>query len=226
MLRMIRRRSFLTSLGAAIALNPPRLPAQSTAATSKPWQPVHHAEDDWLDQIPGKHRLVFDTTTLEGLGASLLYSNNFLDTNKNAYGLEYSDVALVIVVRHNSTSFAFNNAIWSKYGSVLAQSMNFTDPKTKQAPESNLYNAAGYGAALANNGITLDSVLKRGGHLAVCRLATRRLAGAIATATGSQTDKINEELIANTLSNAHMVPAGIVAVSRAQERGYTFAHGV
>ena len=97
--------------------------------------------------------MVFDTTTLEGLGASLLYSNNFLDTNKNAYGLEYSDVALVIVVRHNSTSFAFNDAMWSKYGRVMAQSMNFVDPKTKQPPESNLYNAAGYGAALANGGI-------------------------------------------------------------------------
>ena len=73
---------------------------------------------------------------------------------------------------------------------------------------------------------TLDSVIKRGGHLAVCRLATRRLAGSIATANDSQADKVNEELIANTLANAHMVPAGIVAVSRAQERGYTFAHGV
>ena len=225
MLRMIRR-SFLTALGTAIAVNPPRLPAQSIGAGSTPWQPARHAEDDWLDKIPGKHRLVFDTTTLEGLGASLLYSNNFLDTNKNAYGLEYSDVALVVVVRHNSTAFAFNDAMWSKYGRVMAQSMNFVDPKTKEAPASNLFNAAGYGAALANNGITLDSVIKRGGHIAVCRLATRRLAGAIATSNGSQADKVNDELIANILTNAHMVPAGIVAVSRAQERGYTFAHGV
>jgi hypothetical protein len=225
MLRMIRR-SFLTALGTAIALNPPRLPAQSIGSGSTPWQPARHAEDDWLDKIPGKHRLVFDTTTLEGLGASLLYSNNFLDTNKNAYGLEYSDVALVVVVRHNSTAFAFNDAMWSKYGRVMAQSMNFVDPKTKETPTSNLFNAAGYGAALANNGITLDSVIKRGGHIAVCRLATRRLAGAIATSNGSQADKVNDELIANILTNAHMVPAGIVAVSRAQERGYTFAHGV
>jgi hypothetical protein len=37
---------------------------------------------------------------------------------------------------------------------------------------------------------------------------------------------INEELIANIVTNAHMVPAGIVAVSRAQERGYTFAYAV
>jgi intracellular sulfur oxidation DsrE/DsrF family protein len=39
-------------------------------------------------------------------------------------------------------------------------------------------------------------------------------------------EKINEELIANVVNNSHMVPAGIVAVNRAQERGYSFAHAV
>ena len=219
---MILRRSFLSSLGAAIALQPPTLPAQIPGA--QPWQPARHAEDDWLDKIPGKHRLVFDTTAPDGLGAALLYSNNFLDTNKNAYGLDYADVALVLVMRHNSTSFAFNDSMWSKYGSVFSRRANFTDPKTKEPPSANLYfsNAAG----LSSNGMTIESIVKRGGHLAVCRLATRNLAGLIATATGSQADKINEELIANVVPNAHMVPAGIVALSRAQERGYTFAHGV
>jgi len=79
---------------------------------------------------------------------------------------------------------------------------------------------------LTSLGITLDSVTKRGAQLAVCRVATRNFAGAIASATGSPAEKINEELIANIVTNAHMVPAGIIAVSRAQERGYTFAYAV
>ena len=224
MLAMIFRRSFLSSLGIGFAVARPTLPAQSTASPA--WQPSRHSEDDWLEQIPGKHRMVFDTTTLEGIGHALLYSSNFLDTNKNAYRLEYSDVALVIVLRHNSTPFAFNDAMWSKYGRVFGQRLSFTDPRTKEAPDRNLFNASGYGATLANNGTTMDSVLKRGAHLAVCRLATRNLAGAIASAMGGQADQVNEELIANTLTNAHMVPAGIVALSRAQERGYTFAYGL
>jgi len=221
---MILRRSFLSSLGASLGLQPPRLPAQSPAPAT--WQPARHAEDDWLDRIPGKHRLVFDTTTAEGFGGALLYSNNFLDTNKNAYRLEYSDIALVIVVRHNSTPFAYNDAIWSKYGRVFAQRLNFNDPKTKQPPNVNLYNAPGSVSMLTSLGITLDSVTKRGAQLAVCRVATRNFAGAIAAATGSPAEKINEELIANIVTNAQMVPAGIVAVSRAQERGYTFAYAV
>ena len=218
---MILRRSFLSALGAAFAGKHPRLPVQTPAST--PFQPARHVEDDWLDKVPGKHRLVFDTTTPDGFGTALLFGSNFLDTNRNAYSLEYSDIALVVVVRHNSTPFAFNDAIWNKYGKVLSQRLNFTDPKTKEPPVTNLYlaNAAG----LASLGITLDSLLRRGCHLAVCRLATRNFAGAIANAVGSQTEKINEELISNLVTNAHMVPAGIVAVSRAQERGYTFAHG-
>ena len=219
---MILRRSFLSSLGAAIALKPPSAPAQSGARG--PWQPARHAEDDWLDEIPGKHRIVFDTTTPEGFGAAMFYGSNFLDTNKNAYGLEYSDVALVIIARHNSTSFAYNDAMWAKYGSIFTQRTKLNDPKTKEPPKTNLYNTAGGG--LSNNGVTLDALVKRGAHLAVCRLATRNLAGLVASSTGSTADKVNEELIANIITNAHMVPAGIVAMSRAQERGYTFAHGV
>jgi len=135
-------------------------------------------------------------------------------------------MAVVLIARHNSTAFGFNDAIWAKYGKIFAQRLNFNDPKTKQPPDSNLFNAAGYGGALPSLGITLDSLIKRGVHFAVCRMATRALAGAIASATGGQTAAVNDELIANTIANAHMVPAGIVTVSRAQERGYTFALSV
>src|SRR5262245_10524780 len=192
---MILRRSFLSSLGAAFALKPPTIPQQSVARSGS--QPARHNEDDWFDELGAKHRMVFDTTTPDGFGAALLFGNNFLDVNKNAYGLEYSDIGLVIVVRHNSTPFAFNDSIWSKYGRVFAQRLNFNDPKSKQPPETNLFNASSYGTTLTNYGITLDSMLKRGAHLAVCRVATRNFANGIASATGSQADKVNEELIAS-----------------------------
>jgi intracellular sulfur oxidation DsrE/DsrF family protein len=100
---------------------------------------------------------------------------------------------------------------------------NFTDPKSKQAPKANLYNSADYGNQLPNRGTTLDSLLKQGVQLAVCSVATRGFAGAIAEAVGGNTDTIYSELISNLLSNSRMVPAGIVAVNRAQERGYSFA---
>ena len=59
-------------------------------------------------------------------------------------------------------------------------------------------------------------------RLAVCAMATSRIAGMIARAVGGNAEAVNKELIANLVSNARMVPAGIVAVNRAQERGYSF----
>ena len=57
-------------------------------------------------------------------------------------------------------------------------------------------------------------------------MATRNHAGIIAKATGTETDAVYNELVSNLLmSNAHMVPAGIVAVNPAQERGFSFVVG-
>ena len=49
-------------------------------------------------------------------------------------------------------------------------------------------------------------------------------AGALADSTKGNADAVYRELVANLIPNSHMVPAGIVAVNRAQERGYTFSY--
>jgi intracellular sulfur oxidation DsrE/DsrF family protein len=56
-------------------------------------------------------------------------------------------------------------------------------------------------------------------------MATRRLADVVARASRTNADAVYKELTTNLVGNAHMVPAGIVALNRAQERGYSFAHG-
>jgi intracellular sulfur oxidation DsrE/DsrF family protein len=198
--------------------------AQSPASESARFQPARHAEDDWLDRLPGKHRQVFDTTSPTGLGLAIFFSNNVFTGNKNGYNLEQSDVAVVIVVRHQSTAFAYNDAMWAKYGKPLAERIGFTDPKTHEAPTVNVFQATGYGTALTNNGTTLDAIVKRGVHLAVCQLSTRANAAAIARQSGGKAEDIYEELVAHLAPNSHMVPAGIVALNRAQERGYTFVY--
>jgi intracellular sulfur oxidation DsrE/DsrF family protein len=221
------RRSFLSRLGVGMtAVGATFGSSVVTAQAPSPgarWQPARHAQDDWLDQLPGQHRFVFDTISPAGFGAALLYANNYFLASQNGYGLANSDLAVVIVVRHNSTQFAYNDATWAKYGVMLTQPTNFNDPETKQAPKINVYNSSARVAGLPSLGTTLDSLLKKGVHLAVCQMATRRFAGAIAQATGSTADSVYNELVANLVGNSHMVPAGIVAVNRAQERGYSSA---
>jgi intracellular sulfur oxidation DsrE/DsrF family protein len=186
---------------------------------------VRHAQDDWLDQIPGGHRFIFDTVSPAGLGMAIPFANNFFIANQNGYGLGNGDAAVVIVMRHNSTGFAFSDAMWAKYGTAMGEaSGNFDDPKTKTKPSVNVYNSSGYGTALPNGGVTLDALIGRGVHFAVCQMASRRYAGAIAAAHKLDADAVYKELTSNLIRNAHMVAAGIVAVNRAQERGYAFAN--
>ena len=224
----LARRSFLSQLGTGMTAVAGGALVGGTAALQAQtgdgrFQPTRHAQDDWLDKVPGKHRFIFDTTTSDGFGAAMLYANNFFLANQTAYGLGDSDLAVVIVARHFSTVFAYNDAIWAKYGALVSKRINFNDPQTKQPATINVYNSAAHVGALPSLGNTLDSVLKHGVQLAVCQMATRFFAGGLAEATGGKADAVYDELVGNLVANAHMVPAGIVAVNRAQERGYTLS---
>ncbi len=225
---MRERRSFLTRLNSGAASLAALAVGSAGAAQGKPeagahWEPARHDKDDWMDKQATKHRLVFDTTTPEGLAEALAFAGNFIRVNRTDYGLQDSDLAVVIVVRFHSTPFGYSDAMWAKYGTAMAAQSRFEDPKSKLAPRANVFNSADYGDLMANRGTTLDALFKQGVQLAVCSVATRAYAGTIAAAVGGNAEAINSELIANRVSNSgsRMVPAGIVAVSRAQERGYT-----
>lgn len=184
--------------------------AQSSAAGA--WAPMRHPKDDWFDQIPGKHRLFFDTTTAEHVSSALQFAGNFLRANKDGYGLEDRDVAVVICLRHHATPFAFGDAIWAKYGKPFSDRLSFVDPNTKQPPTTNVHLAE------------LSGLVKRGVHLAVCDMASHAYAHMIAEQNDGDPEAIYKEFVANALGNSHFVTAGIVAVNRAQERGYALCH--
>lgn len=223
----VERRSFLsrlgTGVGAALGLGVvARAEGQFGAATAA-HQPARHGEDDWFDQPAAKHRFFMDTTTAAGLGAAIFYANNFFTASRNGYQLADSDSALIIGVRHQSTPFAFTDEMWRKYGKALAEHGAFTDPKTNGTPALNVLRSADY-RMLTNRGVTIDTVVTRGLRLSVCSLATRAIAGVAAREGGGAVDDIFKDLTSNLVPNAHMVPAGIIALSRAQERGYTFTY--
>jgi intracellular sulfur oxidation DsrE/DsrF family protein len=231
---VLARRSFLsrlgigaTAFGAVVGGRAAEAGLQDTPASTPDrgrWQAARHAQDDWLDEMPGKHRLIFDTTTVEGVGQALLFANNYLTANRNTYGLLDAELAVVICVRHHSGPFGFTDAMWAKYGASLSQRAVFTDPNTKQPPTVNVFASAAYGTQLPNNGTTFDAVMKRGVRLAVCQLSTRASAALIAQKTGGKPEDVYNELAANLVGNGRLVPAGIVAVTRAQERGFSFAY--
>lgn len=219
------RRSFFSRLTtglAAFGLGAGSSQAQTPPATG--FQPARHPQDDWLDSLPGKHRMFLDAQTTTGVGEAIAFASNVFLGNKNGYDLNDGDVAIVICLRHFATPFAYTDAIWSKYGGAMGGFLKFDDPKTKKAPTLNVYNTTGYNELLLNRNIPLDALAKRGVHFAVCSLASRLQSSIIARAHGIAQEDAMKEISANLIPNGHLVPAGVVALNRAQERGYTFMY--
>src|SRR6185503_4754057 len=158
--QMKARRSVISGLGVAtigVALGSRPLAAQTTGATGR-FQPARHQQDAWLDAVAGKHRVFIDAATPRGAGEAILYANNLYEANKAGYSLSEPDIVVVACMRHFATPFAYNDAIWKKYGGVMSKMIEFTDPKTKQPPSTNLLNSGAYGMALPSLGNTIDSV--------------------------------------------------------------------
>jgi hypothetical protein len=222
---MKTRRSMMLGVGAAaVAAGISARPAD--AQTPGAFQPSRHPEDAWLDQRAGTHRILIDAATAHGAGEAFLYANNLFTAQKSAYaGGADADLALVVVLRHFAAAFAYTDAIWAKYGGPLGAAVSFTDPKTKQAPATNLYNKTGYGLSLPNLGTTIDGVTKRGAYFAVCDTATHFLASQTAAAMGGgDAAAIYKEFAANLIANSRLVPNGVMAVTRSQEHGYSLLY--
>ena len=211
----IGRRAILTSLGvgaAALAAS-----AGTARASETPhWHPTLDPQDAWME-LPGQHRFMFDSISPEGGGHALFFARNFFTANKEGYGLAPSALAVIIVLRAESTSFGYNDTIWKKYGKELSDIL-----KLGQTHKTNPYNGTGRG--LANRGVTLSDLTADGAHFAVCGMATMGLSHGLAAQTHGNGDEIHKEIVANLIPNSHLVPAGIATVNRAQERGYAFAY--
>lgn len=218
------RRSFLSNLGVAasaagVSLAAGAAPAHAQAASGERFQPARHPQDEWFDKLPGKHRMFFDTTHAASVADAIWFSGNFYIANKSAYNLESSDLAVIICMRHGSTAFGYGDALWAKYGALLSRQAEFTDPKTKEAPKVNYY--APTGSETPVRGRSLATVMKMGVQFAVCAQSSRGIAGMIANATNQKADDVFAEIGANLIGQARFVPAGIIAVNRAQEYGYS-----
>jgi intracellular sulfur oxidation DsrE/DsrF family protein len=128
-------------------------------------------------------------------------------------------MAIVVCLRHASTPLGYDDAMWAKYGSTFGALMRQAGPGggaaagTDAAPPTRNAQAT----ALAN-------AAKRGVQFAVCNAATTLVAGMIARANNAKAEDVHDELVAHLVPNARMVPAGVMAVTRAQEYGYSLLY--
>lgn len=231
----VARRAFVTGLGVGAATLTAGLSACATAEETKPaaaasaaaaaparWQPTLDPQDAWME-LPGQHRFVFDAASPKGAGEALFFANNFLVYSKSGYGLAPTDNATIVILRHMATPFAYNDAMWAKYGALWGKILKYKDPKTKKIALRNTLMTFPPKTP-ADEVFSIPTMVEKGVHFAVCGAATHFVAGVIAKKTKAKADDIYAELAANLIANAHMTAAGVVALNRAQERGYAVAH--
>jgi len=206
------RRLFLSRVASFPALvGVPRQsssPATNGAPAGGRFQAARHDKDDWYDQLPGRHRVVFDTWMAAEFADAIRFVGNYFRGSADGYSLTAKDVAVVVIARHRTAPFAYNDAMWAKYGKFFSERMAFVDPKTKQAPTSNPYSEQ------------VSSLIKQGVHFGICNLTTRSYSRTIADATGVDAEAVYKELTTSTFGNSHFVAAGVLGVTRAQEHGY------
>jgi intracellular sulfur oxidation DsrE/DsrF family protein len=214
------RRSLITGLGIAAAGIAATAATPAHAQRARRFEPARHSIDAWMDELAGRHRVFVDSATAHGGAEALLYGSNLYNVQQAAYSGDQGDFAMIVCFRHFSTGFGYNDAAWAKYGQHFSELMQFTDPATGKAPMVNLMNASGV-QGLPNFGNTIDSLVAKGTQFAICNAATQFISQQIATATNGSSDDIYEDLVASAIPNSRFVPAGVIALTRAQEYGYS-----
>lgn len=213
------RRKFLQSisLGAAavgtVGLAAPGMASAGSIASNNYSDP-----EEWMKKITGKHRIVYDVTEPHHQ-FPFAWPRVFLLTNE-ATGTPPNDCSVVVILRHNAIPFAMDNHLWTKY--KFGEMFQVTDVNTNKTADRNpfwkpapgTYKFPGFGAV----SIGINELQESGVQFLVCEAALTVYSAAAAGSDGNGAD-VKKEWIAGLLPGMHVVPSGVWAVGRAQEKG-------
>jgi intracellular sulfur oxidation DsrE/DsrF family protein len=175
--------------------------------------------DAWLDKITGKHKQFFDGVTFNE-GFVLAFAANFLNLNHEAYGLSDKDLTAVVGLRHFAMPMALPDAMWAKYR--IGEMMKLDDPATKAPAVRNPYM---HPEGVHLPGSDIPTLTNRGVIFTVCNVALTVFSGMAAKNAGLSADAAKQEWTEQLLPGMNLVPVGVLAVNRAQERGCTYCYG-
>ncbi len=214
------RRGFLGSVAAGAAalglgsLVPNALSAQTESHDPALGDPQVEA---WLNKITGAHKQVYDIPVING-GAGLLFSRVFYITNKET-GVPASDLGVVCILRHHAAAFGMTDAMWAKY--KFGKVFGIDDPKTKAPSKRNFFYKVP-ADELDLPGMSIDALMADGALFGVCHMAIKGGSMMLAKKTGMSAADIEKDMISNLIPGMQVVPSGVWAVNRVQERGCTY----
>jgi intracellular sulfur oxidation DsrE/DsrF family protein len=203
------RRRFLGRLAGAIAAMT-GFPALAHAGDMPDMPGDDSQHDAWMKPLKGKHRQLFHAIDLND--RAMLMASNYLTAYENEFGAKPGEVNAIIGIHGGALNIGFTDAAWSKYG--IGKANNITDPTTKESAVRNIFARGG--------DLTVESVQKRGVLVIMCNTALRLRSRAIAAERGETYDTVYNDLAASRLPGVVLVPALVVAINRAQEKGFTY----
>ena len=214
------RRNFLAGAGLVTAGAAMLASSNAAAQANSGFNPERHDEDAWME-IDSKHRVFVDSSSGPGGIQGINYASNILRAHAMGYNGKDSDYSIILCFRHDSSPFGFNSAMWEKYHELFMRRTQATNADGSPVTVNPLtVESSPYG----NRSNTVANMAERGVHFAICNLSTLGMAGGLARATGKTSEEVYAELIANTVPNGQIVPAGVMASTRAQEFGYTYMY--
>lgn len=216
------RRGFLGAIAAAAAAGLASLtPLRAAAAATPRRDPLSGAADPaferWLNRITGKHRMVFDAPEVNS-GMPVIWPRVWLNGNNDNYGTTDAQNSGVVILRHAAIPLAMQDALWAKY--KLGEVFELKDgdlPATRNTFAKPL--------PLPLPGTGVEQLLAKGVLFGVCNVALTIYSGAVAQKMGLEAAAVKADWVAGLIPGVQVVPSGVLAVSRAQEKncGYCFA---
>ena len=179
----------------------------------------------WFDKIKGKHRMVFDATQPHEI-LPFAWPRVFLLTNQKT-GSEEKDCTAMVILRHNAIPYAMQDDLWKKY--KFGEVFKADDPATKTAavrnpfwkPKPGDFKVPGIGPVA----IGINELQDSGVMFGVCDVALTVYSTVVAEGMKLNAEEVRKEWVAGILPGIQIVPSGVWAINRAQERGcsYCFA---
>lgn len=175
----------------------------------------------WLGKLTGKHRQFFDITSVNS-GWALGFAMNFLNSNNETYKLADNNISAVVGLRHFGIPMAFTDEIWARY--KLGETLGIIDPATK-APAVRNFVFQSRPGDLPLPGMALDKLMPRGVQVTCCNVALTNLSGMTGAKLGVSPTAARSEWLQHLIPGVVLVPSGVLAVNRAQEKGCTYCSG-
>ena len=181
------------------------------------------AKDEWdlswgKRVTAAKHKAIFDSPEIES-GLGVLRAGIWKAQVNEVQGVPMSQVAAVVVMRHEGIVLAMNQAFWDKFGVGPAKKATGMDGNPTTTNPALV--AAGDGAfppVLAN--AKLEKFIAAGGIALACNLAFELdIIPMIMKKDGSSHDAARASGISMLVPGVILQPSGVFAVVHAQEAG-------